>query len=150
MIPKPSNSSKMNLSIGKEKYRMYLMFVLQKIKNRLLISSFLFLIFSCQTKVELEKYQVLESLRINQLGFFPNQKKIAIWVSEEEEKEFWIVDSENKEMILKGKTSHNPSSTFSGKKVQIIDFSSLNKAGKYEIIIPLIGKSYPLDRKSVV
>lgn len=150
MIPKPSNSSKMNLSIGKEKYRMYLMFVLQKIKNRLLISSFLFLIFSCQTKVELEKYQVLESLRINQLGFFPNQKKIAIWVSEEEEKEFWIVDSENKEMILKGKTSHNPSSTFSGKKVQIIDFSSLNKAGKYEIIIPLIGKSYPFEIKKSI
>lgn len=147
MIPNLTDSIMMKLYTGKDYSRFSSIFVCQKQGSFFYLVAFMLLIFSCQTKVELEKYQVLESLRINQLGFFPNQKKIAIWVSEEEEKEFWIVDTDNKDLILKGKTSLNPSSTFSGKKVQIIDFSSLNKAGKYEIIIPLIGKSYPFEIK---
>ncbi len=142
MIPNHKESTRMNVFRAMSKSKSQSDFAGYSIQTCVFIVAIL-MMFSCKTKVELDRYEVLENLRLNQLGFLPDQKKIAIWINEGDEREFWLIEKESQELILKGKTSHNLTSTFSGKKVHVIDFSTLTDSGEYEIILPEIGKSHP-------
>ena len=69
------------------------------------------------------------SVRINQLGFYPQQEKVAIWDNENTTK-YTIRDS-NGAIIGTGTTEHSTASLLSGKIRSKIDLSAAKQKGKY-------------------
>ncbi|HSF53719.1 MAG TPA: glycoside hydrolase family 9 protein [Algoriphagus sp.] len=84
-----------------------------------------------------------ESIRINQVGYYPDQPKIAIALSEEPLEQYFIWDTETQKVVFEGKPEKSESLTFSEKTTWKVDFSSFSLPGKFEIGIPGFGKSFP-------
>ena len=84
------------------------------------------------------------NIRLNQVGFYPNAPKIAVWVGDKQES-FFIVSENKKDTVFKGKFSSQRINSISQKNAQIADFSVLKKVGKYIVSIPTIGVSYPFE-----
>lgn len=108
------------------------------------------LIVSCKSEVPGEHYAVLESIRLNQVGFLENQKKLAVWVSSEPSQDFWIRNRNTQERVFEGRSEIQASQTFSGKDVQLLDFSGLNAPGSYELILTGLGKSHPFEISNTI
>lgn len=88
--------------------------------------------------------QIAESIRLNQVGFYPNSPKVAVIVNSNAET-FLVKTADLKNTVYTGKLSTKRQSEFSEKVTQIADFSSLQKDGKYVIEVPAIGISYPFE-----
>lgn len=86
------------------------------------------------------------NLRLNQVGFYPNAQKIAVWVGDKQDA-FFILDATKKDTIFRGKLSPQRINAISQKTTQIADFSELKKVGKYIVAIPNIGLSYTFEIK---
>ncbi len=86
------------------------------------------------------------NIRLNQVGFYPNAQKIAVWVGDKQES-FFILNESKKDTVLKGKLSTQRVNAISQKTTQIADFSELKKVGKYQLGIPNIGVSYTFEIK---
>lgn len=86
------------------------------------------------------------NIRLNQVGFYPNATKIAVWVGDKQEA-FFILNTTKKDTVLKGKLSPQRINTISQKTTQIADFSDLKKEGNYQLVIPNIGVSYTFEIK---
>jgi endoglucanase len=91
-----------------------------------------------------------ESIRLNQIGYLPAQKKVAIVLSEEPVNSFFIWDIENKKIVFEGKGQKNEGKTHSGKVSWKLDFTTFSSQGSYEIGIPELGKSHPFVIDSLV
>jgi len=103
-----------------------------------------FLFFISITSCTQEELAVSDSIRLNQLGFYPSEEKVAVVVSEEAAyKKFSIRNLETNKIILKGALSAPRSSSFSPKKTTVLIFSEIEAPGRYQIEIPSIGKSEP-------
>ncbi|MEP1085168.1 MAG: glycoside hydrolase family 9 protein, partial [Algoriphagus sp.] len=89
-----------------------------------------------------ENLRLDESIRLNQLGFYPNQKKQAVILNHEDANEFLIWDLGKKEFVLEGQLAEAATKTFSRKTTRIADFTALSEAGDYVFVLPGIGKSY--------
>ncbi len=72
------------------------------------------------------------NIRINQLGFYPSQEKIAVW-DNEKEADYIILDP-SKQIIENSSTKQATLSRISNKTRQTIDLSKANKPGKYTLI----------------
>jgi endoglucanase len=88
----------------------------------------------------------VESINLNQLGYYPTAPKFAI-IKTEQPVDFYVVETASSEKILTGKLQEPRESEFSDKKNCIADFSSVTKPGSYILEIPKIGKSYPFEIK---
>jgi len=86
------------------------------------------------------------NIRLNQVGFYPNAPKMAIWVGDKHEN-FYVVDAIGKDTVFKGKLSTQRVNTISQKTTQIADFSAFTKVGKYFVGIPNVGISYTFEIK---
>lgn len=86
------------------------------------------------------------NIRLNQIGFYPNAQKIAVWVGDKQDA-FFILNENKRDTVLKGKLSSQRVNTISQKTTQIADFSALKKAGKYQLGIPNVGVSYAFEIK---
>ena len=84
------------------------------------------------------------NIRLNQVGFYPNAPKIAVWVGDKQES-FYIISETKKDTVFNGKLSSQRINNISQKTTQVADFSDLKKVGKYSISIPKIGVSYPFE-----
>jgi endoglucanase len=82
-----------------------------------------------------------EKVRLNQLGFYPQSKKIAL-VLTEKPLPFSVVDAESGKSVFTGTGATPVKSIHSGKHYSRIDFSSLTKPGRYAIMIDGIGRSH--------
>lgn len=89
------------------------------------------------------------NIRINQVGFYPNATKIAIWVGNQHEN-FYLFDAISKDTVFKGKLSTQRVNAISQKITQIADFSAFTKSGKYLLGIPEVGFSYTFEIKTNV
>jgi endoglucanase len=90
-----------------------------------------------------------ENMRLNQVGFYPNAPKQAIWVGEKQPG--FVILSENKmNVAFRGSLSAQRTNAISQKTTQIADFSSLRKPGKYYLLITDKGYSYPFEIKNDV
>ena len=75
------------------------------------------------------------NIRFNQVGFYPNAAKIAVWVGNKFES-FYLFDAISKDTVFKGKLSTQRVNAISQKSTQIADFSAFTKSGKYFLNVP--------------
>lgn len=87
-----------------------------------------------------------ESIRLNQVGFYPNAPKEAVWVGDKQT-DFVILAKDKKKVVFKGKLSEQRTNIISQKTTQIADFSAFTKPGTYYISIHDKGISYPFEIK---
>ncbi|WP_183461675.1 glycoside hydrolase family 9 protein [Microbulbifer rhizosphaerae] len=101
-----------------------------------------FLVGSCGASPKEQGLQTTDQIRLNQVGYHPLQKKVAVVLSEESPGSFRVLDRKENAVVLEGKLSENAAPTWSGKKVWSADFSDLKSEGQYTLEIPGLGKSY--------
>ncbi len=100
----------------------------------------LILATSCSTKSFQQDLPVTDQIRLNQIGFYPNQAKKAIILEGKEAQTFYVVDKKNK-IVFTGNLISSGAKTLSGKDSYIADFSDLTKTGSFILAIPGVGKS---------
>ena len=84
------------------------------------------------------------TILVNQLGFKPNSEKRA-FISDSEERNFKIINNSNQEIVFKGEISSPKYWEPSGTNVGIADFSSIQKPGKYSIVVGNSSKTITID-----
>ncbi|WMJ71743.1 glycoside hydrolase family 9 protein [Cytophagaceae bacterium ABcell3] len=89
-------------------------------------------------------------IRLNQIGFYPEQAKRAVVVSPEEHAEFKVINVEDGEEVYSGNLEEsrvwNPSQELVGQA----DFSALETPGRYKLYVEGIGNSYEFSIKEQV
>ena len=98
---------------------------------------FLLLVFSLSTIKA-------QTILINQVGFKTNSTKRA-FIGDPEVKTFKIINSSNNEVVYNGEISAAKYWEYSGTSVGIADFSSIQKPGKYSILVGNISKKITID-----
>ncbi|HEX2976928.1 MAG TPA: glycoside hydrolase family 9 protein, partial [Bacteroidales bacterium] len=82
-----------------------------------------------------------DRIRLNQLGFYPDARKIAI-VENSGEDGFVVKSVPSGEVVLKSNLGSPVQSRFSSKTTRMIDFSKVTKPGTYKITVDGLGDSY--------
>jgi endoglucanase len=90
-----------------------------------------------------------DNIRLNQVGFYPDAKKIAV-ISGDIKGEFEIKSVASGKSEFKSKLSAPRKSQFSDKMTTIADFSAFKKPGLYTLNIPGTGDSYSFEIKPAV
>ncbi len=103
----------------------------------------LFVIVSCQS--EKKETSLSNSIRINQLGFYPNSIKQFI-VVDNTPSTFKIIDTKGK-TVFSGDFKDNGVWEQSGENVFLGDFSALNTIGTYYVLVDNKLQSYPFEIK---
>lgn len=75
-----------------------------------------------------------ETVRLNQLGYYPQQEKVAV-VNAGEVREFTIVDAATGNRLLSGKPGYTASSAWSDRSRTILDFSDITVPGRYLLLV---------------
>ena len=88
-----------------------------------------------------------ETVRLNQLGYYPQQEKVAV-VNAGEVREFTIVDAATGNRVFSGKPGYIASSAWSDKSRTILDFSDITAPGNYFLMVK--GDSVALEIKERV
>jgi len=81
-------------------------------------------------------------IRLNQLGFFPDSKKIAIVVNDVDSNNFFVVSEKSKDTVYRGQLSKQIKSQYSSLTTKVANFSSFSQKGKYHLFIPEAGNSF--------
>jgi endoglucanase len=87
-----------------------------------------------------------QDIRLNQIGFYPIEKKIAVVVNDVKG-EFYVTSPDQKQKHFTGQLSEVRQSEFSLKKTCIADFSAFTSPGTYVIVVPGVGYSYTFEIK---
>ena len=88
-----------------------------------------------------------ESIKVNQLGYYPSQEKVAV-VDSAIVQQFTIADAASGKEILKGQAKSSAVSEWSGKTRTTLDFSEIVTPGKY--LLEVNGTSVPFEVKDKV
>ncbi|BAU54402.1 glycoside hydrolase family 9 protein [Mucilaginibacter gotjawali] len=89
------------------------------------------------------------SIRLNQIGFYPDAPKIAIVLGGRDS--VFYIQTPEKKTVFSGELKQSVKPDFAGNKTLIADFSSYQIPGKYVLFVPGIGYSYPFEiNKSVL
>jgi len=108
-------------------------------KNRkFLICSLTFLLLFLASSIK------AQTIFTNQVGFKTNSEKRA-FVSDSEVKIFKIINTSNNEVVYNGTISTPKYWEYSGTSVGIADFSSIQKPGKYSIVVGNSSKAITID-----
>ncbi|MGV3557882.1 glycoside hydrolase family 9 protein [Larkinella arboricola] len=89
------------------------------------------------------------TIRLNQIGFYPNAAKIAIVVGDAAG-EFQVTTPDLKKVVFTGTLSAARQNVISGKTARTADFSGLKTAGTFVVVVPGVGHSYPFEIKNDV
>lgn len=82
------------------------------------------------------------AIQLNQIGFYPNAPKIAVVIAPSIASSFYVLSENRKDTLYRGKIAQEQQSAYSKTKTNIVDFSALNKMGKYIIKVGSV-ESYP-------
>lgn len=93
--------------------------------------------------------KVSTDIRLNQIGFYPNAKKLAVVVNETAT-DFYIASPDLKKKFFSGKLGNIRTSSYSPKKTRIADFSEFKTSGTFVVVVPGLGRSYPFEIKTKV
>ncbi|GGB82756.1 glycoside hydrolase family 9 protein [Dyadobacter sediminis] len=88
-------------------------------------------------------------IRVNQIGFYPGGRKVAI-IPGEKNAAFSVKEASSGKVVFKGKSGEPVTNPYSGKKTQTADFSDFRKAGKYYIEVNANSKSPVFEIKDRV
>lgn len=98
---------------------------------------FLFLLFYT--------FSEAQTIFLNQVGYKPKSEKRAFITNDSEVKTFQIINTLTTEVVYKGEISTPKYWEPSGTKVAIADFSSIQKPGKYSIVVGNASKTITID-----
>ena len=87
---------------------------------------------------------VSETIRLNQLGFYPDAPKVAILVGDAAGP-FEVTTPDLKKVVFTGTLSLRRTNAISGKTTCTADFSALKTPGTFVVRIPDVGHSYPFQ-----
>jgi len=118
--------------------------------NYVIVLSLLLTQWACKAPTVDENLPVDESIRLNQIGFYPDQKKLAVILNHDEAEDFVIWDLDKTEIVFEGKLTAQSNKTLSGHNSRIADFSQFTQEGNYEVVLSGVGKSYPFHIQSDV
>lgn len=90
-----------------------------------------------------------ESIRLNQIGFYPESQKIAV-VIDEKATEFYITKVGSEIKLFTGKLSDVKSSSYSSRKTRIADFSTFKSLGEFVVHSSPVRSSFPFEIKDKV
>jgi endoglucanase len=96
--------------------------------------------------VSLQAQHQTTDIRLNQIGFYPAEEKIAVLVKNIDGK-FFITTPDLSETVFTGELSGPHKSTYSPVITRIADFSSFRKVGTFVLYIPEVGFSYQFSIK---
>jgi endoglucanase len=85
-----------------------------------------------------------DAIRLNQLGFLPLAPKLAVVVGGEPSS-FFVATSPGGTVALRGTLSGPKRWPFSGETVRQADFSGVTRAGRYVLVVPGVGQSFPFE-----
>lgn len=83
-----------------------------------------------------------DSIRLNQVGYYPNAAKVAVVVGDTPGK-FQVMTADGKDVVFVGPLSDSRTNPISGKITRTADFSAFTKTGTFVVTIPGLGHSYP-------
>ncbi len=89
------------------------------------------------------------AIRLNQTGYYPNAPKIAI-IAAETQGGFYLTTPGLKKKVFRGRLKGPQVSSLSGRETWVADFSAFRKTGKYLLVVPGLGHSYPFEIKPEV
>jgi len=84
-------------------------------------------------------------IRLNQIGFYPGGPKTAIVLTDKQTN--FYLQTADKQTVFTGKLKKSTDPDFAGKYTYIADFSAYHQPGKYIVMVPGIGSSYPFEIK---
>jgi endoglucanase len=73
------------------------------------------------------------AIQLNQIGFYPNAPKIAVVINPSTASSFYVLSENKQDTLYSGKIAEAKQSAYSKTKTSIVDFSALNKTGRYII-----------------
>lgn len=82
-----------------------------------------------------------DSIRLNQLGFYPKAPKTAVVLTDHSQK--FSIQSTDGKTVFSGTLAPAAKPDLSGRTIYLADFSSLQQAGNYILNVPDAGYSYP-------
>lgn len=99
------------------------------------------------TETDAQKYQQPASttIRLNQVGYLPYERKIATIVIENEISSISVIDLSTDTIFMKGKPEEKVFYPLSNETVQQFDFSALRKEGVYQLQVDSTYYSYPFE-----
>lgn len=74
-----------------------------------------------------------ETLRMNQLGFYPQQEKVAV-ADDRVVRKFAVVNASTGDCVFAGKPGYTATSAWSEKKRTVLDFSDVTAPGSYYLL----------------
>lgn len=90
-----------------------------------------------------------ETIRGNQLGFYPRHSKV-IAVEAAGVDSFFIIQNDNQKSVFQGVLSSVRKDQYSGKSIRLADFSAFEMPGNYILEIPDLRRSFPFQIKAKV
>ena len=85
-------------------------------------------------------------IRLNQIGFYPDGPKTAIVLANT--KSDFYLQTADKQTVFTGKLKKSTNPDFAGNDTYIADFSAYHQPGKYILVVPGVGSSYPFEIKA--
>jgi endoglucanase len=107
----------------------------------------LFFIYCWNSGLAQEKTN--SSIRLTQIGFYPNEQKIAVVLSTEATT-FYITKGTETKKLFEGKLSEVKKASYSPRVSRIADFTSFTSSGKFVLHISGLADSYPFEIKNKV
>jgi endoglucanase len=90
-----------------------------------------------------------DSIRLNQIGFYPNGQKLAIAVGASAGP-FYLVSQDKQDTVFTGTLGNAATWSPSGESVRKANFTSFTTPGTYYVLVPGIGYSHEFEIKNEV
>jgi endoglucanase len=88
---------------------------------------------------------VTASIKLNQLGFYPNAPKTAVVTGSVAATTFYVTSTNLRDTFFTGTLSEEKQSAYSSTKTRIANFTSLTKKGSFVVLVPGVGHSYVFE-----
>jgi endoglucanase len=85
-------------------------------------------------------------IRLNQVGFYPHAPKTVV-VYTDKVTDFHLATPDQKKILFKGKLAAGIKSFYCDKIYKAADFTAFTVSGKYVLVVPGLGSSYPFEIK---
>lgn len=96
-------------------------------------------------KAKAEVNTTLKDININQLGYLPDVKKVAVFRGTVTDKTFDVVDSKTSKVVFTGDISKSFENKSAGETDYYGDFSAFKTEGTYKIKTASLGESYEFE-----
>ncbi len=84
------------------------------------------------------------AIRLNQLGFYPEMPKVAVVIGATQDA-FYVTTADGADTVVVGTLAMPYTWTFSNETGRKADFTALTTPGRYNVVVPGIGASYPFE-----